>query len=191
MPPSCPSPSGDTFAAANGGFLGHNEARRRKGHILAQIKDAVSHPAYQVVISVRLNVPRSSPGEQFTKYSVTPPLLLHWRFPNFFVDCKGKWAGTTWEPARLVVQGQTPTFFCVRNMTISPGSRLLKRFRLEMESPHPRAEIQRGRHLSDHIQRAHGLAGAHLRLVAAPEPLGDSVLLELQLLFFHLTSLFP
>ena len=45
--------------------------------LLVQVEGAVGHPAYQVVASVRLKVPQLSHGEQFTKYSVTPPLLLH------------------------------------------------------------------------------------------------------------------
>ena len=45
--------------------------------ILVQVKGAVGHPAYQVVASVRLKVPWASHGRQFTKNSVTPPLLLH------------------------------------------------------------------------------------------------------------------
>ena len=45
--------------------------------LLVQVKGAVCHQAYQVVASVRLKVPWASHGEQFTKYSVTPPLLLH------------------------------------------------------------------------------------------------------------------
>ena len=45
--------------------------------ILVQVKGAVGHPAYQVVASVRLKVPWVSHGRQFTKNSVTPPLLLH------------------------------------------------------------------------------------------------------------------
>ena len=59
------------------GSLEHTEARRRKRHILDQIKGAVGHPAYQVVASVRLKVPWASHGEQFIKNSVPPPLLLH------------------------------------------------------------------------------------------------------------------
>ena len=45
--------------------------------LLVQVEGSVGHPAYQVVASVRLKVPQLSHGEQFTKYSVTPPLLLH------------------------------------------------------------------------------------------------------------------
>ena len=45
--------------------------------ILVHVESAVGHPAYQVVASVRLKVHQLSHGEQFTKYSVTPPLLLH------------------------------------------------------------------------------------------------------------------
>ena len=45
--------------------------------ILVQVKGAMAHPVYQVVASVRLKVPWASHGEQFTKNSVTPPLLLH------------------------------------------------------------------------------------------------------------------
>ena len=45
--------------------------------LLVQVEGAVGHPAYQVVASVRLKVHQLSHGEQFTKYSVTPPLLLH------------------------------------------------------------------------------------------------------------------
>ena len=45
--------------------------------LLVQVEGAAGHPAYQVVASVRLKVPQLSHGEQFTKYSVTPPLLLH------------------------------------------------------------------------------------------------------------------
>ena len=45
--------------------------------ILVQVKGAVCHQAYQVVVSVRLKVPWASHGEQFTKKSVTPPLLHH------------------------------------------------------------------------------------------------------------------
>ena len=44
--------------------------------ILVQVKGAVAHPVYQVVVSVRLKVPWASHGRQFTKNSVTPPLLL-------------------------------------------------------------------------------------------------------------------
>ena len=44
--------------------------------ILVQVKGAVCHQAYQVVVSVRLKVPWASHGRQFTKKSVTPPLLL-------------------------------------------------------------------------------------------------------------------
>ncbi len=45
--------------------------------ILVQVKGEVGHPAYQVAASVRLKVPWASHGRQFTKNSVTPPLLLH------------------------------------------------------------------------------------------------------------------
>ena len=47
--------------------------------LLVQVEDesAVGHPVYQVVASVRLRVPWASHGRQFTKNSVTPPLLLH------------------------------------------------------------------------------------------------------------------
>ena len=45
--------------------------------ILVQVKGAMDHPVYQVVVSVRLKVPWASHGRQFTKNSVTPPLLLH------------------------------------------------------------------------------------------------------------------
>ena len=45
--------------------------------ILVQVKGAVDHPVYQMVASVRLKVPWASHGRQFTKNSVTPPLLLH------------------------------------------------------------------------------------------------------------------
>ncbi len=45
--------------------------------ILVQVKGAMAHPVYQVVASVRLKVPWASHGRQFTKNSVTPPLLLH------------------------------------------------------------------------------------------------------------------
>ena len=44
--------------------------------ILVHVEGAVGHPAYQVVASVRLKVPWASHGRQFTKNSVTPPLLL-------------------------------------------------------------------------------------------------------------------
>ena len=43
--------------------------------ILVQVKGAMDHPVYQVVVSVRLKVPWASHGRQFTKNSVTPPLL--------------------------------------------------------------------------------------------------------------------
>ena len=43
--------------------------------ILVQVKGAVDHPVYQMVASVRLKVPWASHGRQFTKNSVTPPLL--------------------------------------------------------------------------------------------------------------------
>ena len=45
--------------------------------LLVQVKGAMDHPVYQVVVSVRLKVPWASHGRQFTKNSVTPPLLLH------------------------------------------------------------------------------------------------------------------
>ena len=60
-----------------GGSLGRSEAHRRKGYLLVQINGAVNHPAYQVITSVRPNVPWPSSSEQVTKYFVTPPLLLH------------------------------------------------------------------------------------------------------------------
>jgi len=44
--------------------------------ILVQVKGAVGHPAYQVVAHVRLEIPPPSHGVQYTKDSVTPPLLL-------------------------------------------------------------------------------------------------------------------
>ena len=44
--------------------------------LLVQVKGAMDHPVYQVVVSVRLKVPWASHGRQFTKKSVTPPLLL-------------------------------------------------------------------------------------------------------------------
>ena len=45
--------------------------------ILVQIKGAMDHPVYQVVVSVRLKVPWASHGRQFINNSVAPPLLLH------------------------------------------------------------------------------------------------------------------
>ena len=45
--------------------------------LLVQVEGAVCHSAYQMVASVRLKVPWASHGRQFTKNSVTPPLLLH------------------------------------------------------------------------------------------------------------------
>ena len=47
-----------------------------KGAMDHQVKGAMDHPVYQVVVSVRLKVPWASHGRQFTKNSVTPPLLL-------------------------------------------------------------------------------------------------------------------
>ena len=44
--------------------------------ILVQVKGAMDHPVYQVVVSVRLKVSWASHGRLFTKNSVTPPLLL-------------------------------------------------------------------------------------------------------------------
>ena len=68
--PSFPSPPGDKFAAAHA-------LDEPRALLLVQVEGSVGHPAYQVVASVRLKVPWASHGEQFTKYSVTPPLLLH------------------------------------------------------------------------------------------------------------------
>ena len=45
--------------------------------LLVQVKGAMDHPIYQVVVSVRLKVPWASHGRLFTKNSVAPPLLLH------------------------------------------------------------------------------------------------------------------
>ena len=68
--------------------------------ILVQVKGAMAHPVYQVVASVRLKVPWASHGEQFTKYSVTPPLLLHqWGLtlapPPGVSGCENTWRHST------------------------------------------------------------------------------------------------
>ena len=57
--------------------------------ILVHVEGLVGHPAYQVVASVRLKVPQLSHGEQFTKYSVTPPLLLHQWGLTLGLPCTG------------------------------------------------------------------------------------------------------
>ena len=43
------------------------------------------------------------------------------------VDCKGKWAGATGEPARLVVQTKAPTFPCGREMASFAQARQFRR----------------------------------------------------------------